>query len=623
MSKKESTWVHVQELAFTQWMDETLKKRNMEVKDLRVDLCDGIKLINFFELLCGHQMTDRYDKVPTNRIQKINNLSLSLRFMERNCGVRSPGCSVEDIIDAEQKGIKLILGLLYVLYRKYRMRVDLGDGANPKKTREEDMLLEWVRTVLKNKGFTEEAEQVQSFRTSFNDGRVFLALTKCYDGENDSFDYAEECAKSPLERLTKAFEFAESDMSVNKLLDASEVAEGNMDERALALYTSLFYHAFKAKAEIEQMQETVGASAEQLELQKKNRDELIKMNCELNEQLASLRTELSTLQETDEQTHSDLVEARDRIAELESLLKQRDEEILELKKRVGELQDQQAAEVLKCQKMDEEMTTLRKQFDDTQQILEEESEKSKKLEKDLEEVQEKLKIQQAANEGGVRDLTDRLNEESAKAKDLEEKHTAAVEQNEQLQSEVKELRKRVKREQKKVEENEAEITEMQNQSRVNTSGLVVLRTNLDAHIADLHRWQKFLEGRAAEVEDPMEEIERLSEDLDKASFQEQLNILSAALQEESVAMGKILAERQKERDAIEGAMKKSSGKKHDKKKHDKKRRHRHEKSGEGEAEEGQAEEGEAEEGEAEEGEEAKDEEPESSTKDDEGEEEDH
>jgi len=618
MSKKESTWVHVQELAFTQWMDETLKKRNMEVKDLRVDLKNGIKLINFFELLCGHQMTDRYDKVPTNRIQMINNLSLGLRFMERNCGVRSPGCSVEDIIDAEEKGIKLILGLLYVLYRKYRMRVDLGDDApaNAKKTREEDMLLEWVRTVLKNKGFTEEAEQVQSFRTSFNDGRVFLALTKWYDGDNDLFVYAEECAKAPLDRLTKAFDFAESDMSVNKLLDASEVAEGNMDERALALYTSLFYHAFKAKAEIEQMQETVGASAEQLELQKKNRDELIKMNCELNEQLATLRSEMSSLQETDEQTHSDLVEARDRIAELEGLLKQRDEEIVELKKRVGELQDMQAAEVLKCQKMDEEMTTLRKQFDDTQQILEEESEKGKKLEKELGEVQEKLKIQQAANEGGVRDLTDKLTQESQKAKDLEEKHTAAVEQNEQLQSEVKELKKRVKREQKKVEENEAEITEMQNQSRVNTSGLVVLRTNLDAHIADLHRWQKFLEGRAAEVEDPMEEIERLSEDLDKASFQEQLNILSAALQEESVAMGKILAERQKERDAIEGAMKKSggssSGKKHDKKKHDKKRKHRHEKGDEGEGEEG-------EEGEGEEGEEAKDDEPESSTKDEEGE----
>jgi len=584
MSKKESTWVRVQELAFTAWMDETLKKRNMEVKDLSVDLCDGLKLINFFELLCGHQMTEKYDKVPTNRIQKINNLSLALRFMERNCGVRNPGCSAEDVIDSETRGIKLILGMLYVLYRKYRMRVDLGDGASTKKTREEDMLLEWVRTVLKNKGFEEEAEQVQSFRTSFNDGRVFLALAKCYDGDNGSFDYAEENAKSPLDRLNKAFEFAESDMSVNKLLDANEVAEGNMDERALALYTSLFYHAFKTKAELEQMQETVGASAEQLEMQKKGKEELIKMNCELNEQLGTLRADYAALQEADEQTHSELVECRDRIEELENLLKQRDEEIVELKKRIADLQDQQAAEVLKCQKMEEDLTSMRSQFEATQQICDQEMEKNKSLEKELSDVQEKLKIEQAAKEGGVRDLTDKLTEETQKAKELSEKHTAALEENEQLQSEVKELRKRVKREQKKVEENEAEITEMQNQSRVNTSGLVVLRTNLDAHIADLHRWQKFLEGRAAEVEDPIEEIERLSEDLDKASFQEQLNILSAALQEESVAMGKILNERQKERDALNGALKGGkSSKKHDKKKHDRKKKHRHDKDDEEEA----------------------------------------
>jgi len=563
-------------------MDETLKKRNMEVKDLSVDLCDGLKLINFFELLCGHQMTEKYDKVPTNRIQKINNLSLGLRFMERNCGVKNPGCSAEDVIDSETRGIKLILGMLYVLYRKYRMRVDLADSGGSKKTREEDMLLEWVRTVLKNKGFEEEAEQVQSFRTSFNDGRVFLALAKAYDGDNGSFDYAEECAKSPLDRLNKAFEYAESDMSVNKLLDATEVSEGNMDERALALYTSLFYHAFKTKAELEQMQETVGQSAEQLELQKKGKEELIKMNFELNEQLGALRADYSSLQESNEQTHSELVEARDRIAELEDLLKQRDEEIVELKKRIAELQDQQAAEVLKSQKLEEDIANLQSQFDAAQQICDQETDKNKQLEKEMEELQEKLKIEQAAKEGGVRDLTDKLTEETKKTKELTEKQTAVMEENEQLQSEVKELRKRVKREQKRVEESEAEITEMQNQSRVNTSGLVVLRTNLDAHIADLHRWQKFLEGHAAEVEDPIEEIERLSEDLDKASFQEQLNILSAALQEESVAMGKILNERQKEKDALNGNAKKS--KKHDKKKHGKKKGHRHDKSEEDEEE---------------------------------------
>ena len=55
----------------------------------------------------------------------------------------------------KKKGIKLILGLLWVLYRKYRMAVGLGGGDGTKKAREEDMLLEWARTVLRSKGFEE------------------------------------------------------------------------------------------------------------------------------------------------------------------------------------------------------------------------------------------------------------------------------------------------------------------------------------------------------------------------------------------------------------------------------------------------------------------------------------
>ena len=482
MSAKENSWVRVQELAFTQWMDEALKKRNMEVTDLRTDLEDGLRLIAFFEVLCGHPMPERYDKQPVQRIQKINNLSLALKFLDRDMGVRNPGCSAEDIIDAEKKGIKLILGLLWVLYRKYRMAAGLGGEGGGKKAREEDMLLEWVRTVLKNKGFEEEAALVQSFRTSFNDGRVFLALAKCFDGDSETFDYEEEREKAPKERLETAFSYAESNMGVSHLLDATEVAADRMDERALALYTSLFYHAFKTRSELDEMQRTVGKSTEQLELQKKGKEELIKMNFELTEQLAALRKEFDALKDKYER------------------------------------------------------------------------------------------------------------------------------QKEQL-SDVK---KRSRRERKLIQEKEEELTEMHSQSRVNSSGLVVLRTNLEAHLSDLHRWQKFLDGTAATVEDPVEEIAAITDDLDKASFQEQLNILSAALQEESVAMGKILRERESEKAEQDGGARKDKDKDGKKKrKHDKKsrRKHRHhkedaeeeeavEEEGEEDAEEEEAEDDDAEEDDA-------------------------
>jgi len=90
------------------------------------------------------------------------------------------------------------------------------------------------------------------------------------------------------------------------------------------------------------------------------------------------------------------------------------------------------------------------------------------------------------------------------------------------------------------------ISELQSQSKVNTNGLAVLRTNLDAHISDLKRWQKYLEGSVVDVDDPVDEIEELRTQLDGASFQEQLNIISSALQEESLDMARILKERQAE-----------------------------------------------------------------------------
>jgi len=418
MSNKELSWVRVQEQAFTQWMNETVKARKMEVEDLRTDLKDGLRLVAFFEILAGHNMVVKYNKRPTQRIHMINNLATALRFMESDLHVQNPGCSAEDIIDADTRGIKLILGMLWVLYRKYRMAV-----AGGKKGREEDQLLEWVRTVLREKGFEELVDEVQSFRSSFNDGTLFLALAKAYDGESGDLDYEHLKDADTKEKLAAAFDYAEERMNVSKLLEVDEVAEYQMDERAMALYTSLFYHAFKNQAEMAEMQGIVGASAEELELQKKGKEELIKMNRELTEQLAALQAELDA-------TKKELAE-------------------------------------------------------------------------------------------------------------LKQAHS-------QTEDEVETLKKHTSRQKKTIAEKEEEVSELQAQSRINSNGLGVLRTNLEAHISDLRTWQKLLEGKTAEVEDPLDEVRHVEADMNGLSFQEQLNIISSALQDESVQMAQIIAERKKE-----------------------------------------------------------------------------
>jgi cortexillin 1/2 len=363
-------------------------------------------------------------------------------------------------------------------------------------------------------------------------------------------------------------------MSVNKLLDPEEVADGGMDERALALYTSLFYHAYKAKGEMEKMQAALGQNAFQLELEHKGKEELIRMNIDLNETLTKAKAELATVQESSETSHRELVEARERIEELERMLAAQEQERVELKQALADLEASRNAEIVKRQAAEEVVRTQDQQLEATHELCEEERAKHEKaqahlaqLQADLDKANERLRIETAAKEGGVRDLTEKLSTETQRAKDLAEKHAAEVAHTEELSTEVSELKARLKKEQKANVTREKQLAESREQTRLNTSGLAVLRTNLDSHISDLHRWQKFLEGRVADVQDPTEELERLQEELEKLSFQEQLNLLSSHLQEENVAMTRILKERAKEKEGKSAPAASSEGTK-------KKRKHK-------------------------------------------------
>lgn len=51
----------------------------------------------------------------------------------------------------------------------------------------------------------------------------------------------------PVDNLGAGFDLAEKHLGIPKLLEPQEVSEGNVDERSLVLYVSLFFHAFVAK----------------------------------------------------------------------------------------------------------------------------------------------------------------------------------------------------------------------------------------------------------------------------------------------------------------------------------------------------------------------------------------
>lgn len=82
----DAEWKRIQQKTFTRWCNEHLKKSSLFIRDLNTDLQDGTLLISLIEMLADKKV-GRYNKRPRNYPQKLENVSLALRFVEKE-GIR-------------------------------------------------------------------------------------------------------------------------------------------------------------------------------------------------------------------------------------------------------------------------------------------------------------------------------------------------------------------------------------------------------------------------------------------------------------------------------------------------------------------------------------------------------
>ncbi|EFA76383.1 actin bundling protein [Heterostelium album PN500] len=335
-------WEIVQEKAFTAWVNSVLDKRGEKISDVAKDLSDGVKLIFFLELISGKKFNKKFDYEPKARINMIQNLALALHFLEDELKIKVQGIGAEDFVDNNKK---MILGFLWTLYRKYRIAV-ISEGD---KSSEEGLLLWCKNTTTGYNGVN-----VTSFTKTFRDGLAYLALAHKFD--QSQFNFADYEKLDPIARLNAAFEYAEKGLGVPKLLEAEEVMRGTTDERSLVLYTSLFFHAYRAKEEKERLEASKSDLASKLaglqnslESEKLSREQLIKQKDELKSLLASLEGEAAEREKFLRELEAKLEEILknlelERLArmELESRLSkmEKDKAILELK--LAEAQDEKA-----------------------------------------------------------------------------------------------------------------------------------------------------------------------------------------------------------------------------------------------------------------------------------------
>jgi len=440
----------VQIKAFTAWLNGYLNKREMPVADIKHDLADGVRLINFLEMLTNKKVKTRYSLKPKSRIEKIQNLHIGLTFCEKEVDVKLVGIGAEDFIDSNQK---MILGFLWTMYKKFRIQTIKQDD----KSSEEGLIL-WVKKTTE--GYP--GVNINSYKTSFKDGLPFLALCDKYIGDKSQFNY-DGLRSDAITNLSTAFESAEAKMGIPRLLDPQEVVSGDVDERSLVLYISLYFHAFVAR------QQQMGVEEEKARLNEKMKglegslEQRAQLAAELSEENVKLRQELAELKEKDSYLE-------EKVEVLKQLLEQENEE---------------------KEEMEKARQALQKEIDDLKAQLESERKKSSQLNDN------KVQLEQQVTglEGQVTQLKGTIDQ-----KDTDRKK---------------------------------EAEEQTKKNRVEIAGLGVLKKNLEEHIEDLHRWEKFLDLTEGEVDFTGELRPQIVSEVSKESFEEQLNVLAKKLEKEN------------------------------------------------------------------------------------------
>lgn len=84
---EDAQWKLIQKNTFTRWANEHLRTVNKHISDLETDLSDGLRLIALVEVLSGKKFT-KYNKRPSFRTQKLENVTVCLKFLEEDEGIR-------------------------------------------------------------------------------------------------------------------------------------------------------------------------------------------------------------------------------------------------------------------------------------------------------------------------------------------------------------------------------------------------------------------------------------------------------------------------------------------------------------------------------------------------------
>ncbi|KAA8587037.1 hypothetical protein FQN60_000873, partial [Etheostoma spectabile] len=228
----------VQKKTFTKWVNSHLGRVTCRIGDLYTDLRDGRMLIRLLEVLSGEQLPK-----PTKgrmRIHCLENVDKALQFLKEQ-KVHLENMGSHDIVDGNHR---LTLGLIWTIILRFQIQdISVETADNKEKKSAKDALLLWCQ--MKTAGYPNV--NIHNFTTSWRDGLAFSAIVHKHRPDVIEFDNLKR--SNAHYNLQNAFNVAEKELGLTKLLDPEDVNVDQPDEKSIITYVATYYHYFsKMKA---------------------------------------------------------------------------------------------------------------------------------------------------------------------------------------------------------------------------------------------------------------------------------------------------------------------------------------------------------------------------------------
>uniref|UniRef100_A0A8D3CEK8 Spectrin beta chain n=1 Tax=Scophthalmus maximus TaxID=52904 RepID=A0A8D3CEK8_SCOMX len=195
-------------------------------------------LIRLLEVLSGEQLPK-----PTKgrmRIHCLENVDKALQFLKEQ-KVHLENMGSHDIVDGNHR---LTLGLIWTIILRFQIQdISVETEDNKEKKSAKDALLLWCQ--MKTAGYPNV--NIHNFTTSWRDGLAFNAIVHKHRPDVIEFDNLKR--SNAHYNLQNAFNVAEKELGLTKLLDPEDVNVDQPDEKSIITYVATYYHYFsKMKA---------------------------------------------------------------------------------------------------------------------------------------------------------------------------------------------------------------------------------------------------------------------------------------------------------------------------------------------------------------------------------------